>query len=79
MATQTDGTDSMTTPQVTSEEIAKAHEFLREVRAVCRKHGIGIVNGNERDMLLWDLGEFGDELQFEQIRFCGSDIDLNEG
>lgn len=77
MATQTDGTDSMTTPQVTSEEIAKAREFLREVRAVCRNHKMQIAAGS---IYLHALDPEYEELCVSKIVLCGADdIDLNEG
>lgn len=68
----------MTTPQATSEEIAKARQFLMEVRAVCRKHGIGIEQYHD-GLVLFKLGQGECEFGSEHVRIDGSDIDLNEG
>lgn len=69
----------MTTPQVTSEEIAKALEFLREVRAVCRKHGMQLSANAYQGMNVWPLEDGECELYATSIRLPNSDIDLNEG
>lgn len=70
----------MANDAVTGEEIAKAREFLREVRAVCRKHGMQLGPSEcGLGLVIWNSSDPYSDMAFDTIRLDGSDIDLNEG
>lgn len=50
--------------------VEKAKEFLDEVRAVCRKHGMQLCASGYDGLQVWELDEDESELHFNGIDIC---------